>query len=81
MLANRFIMNFKSENKYTVFFKDSTSFSSNGSCEGIKKSSVLEEFKWVAFHIEKEVLMKNKTLEDILKVEYNLSFTDSPEVV
>ena len=69
-------MDFKSENKYTVYFKDGTNFSSNGSSEGIKKSSVLEEFKWVAFHIEKEVLMKNKALEDILKIEYNLSFTD-----
>ena len=37
------------------FFKDGTSFSSNGKCEGIKKSSVSEEFKWVAFHIEKEI--------------------------
>lgn len=74
-------MDFKSENKYTVFFKDGTSFSSNGNCEGIKKISVSEEFKWVAFHIEKEVLMKSKTLADILKVEYNLSFTDSSETV
>lgn len=69
-------MDFKSENKYTVFFKDGTSFESSGKCEGIKKSSVSEEFKWVAFHIEKEILMKNKTIDDILKIEYNLCFSD-----
>lgn len=69
-------MDFKCENKYKIFFKDGTSFESNGKCESIKKSKISEEFKWVSFHIEKEVLMLNKTLSDILRIEYNLSFTD-----
>lgn len=69
-------MDFKSENKYTVYFKDGTNFSSEGKCEGNKKTTVSEEFNWITFHIEKEVLMKNKTLSDILKIECNLFFTD-----
>ena len=47
-------MDFKSENKYTVFFKDGTSFSSNGKCEGIKKSSVSEDLNGLLFILKKK---------------------------
>ena len=69
-------MDYKSENKYKVFFKDGTSFDSNGSADGIKKSSIAKEFEWTAFHIEKEVRLAGKTLADILRVEYNLKYED-----
>lgn len=67
-------MSYKTKNTYTVHFHDGTSFSSQGSSDGIKKSSVSEEFKWVAFHIEKEVSQKGKTLNDVKSIEYNLNY-------
>lgn len=69
-------MKFNTDNRYKIFFKDGTSFESNGSSSGIRKSSVADEFKWVAFHIEKEVRLKGKTLDDIEKIEYNLNYQD-----
>jgi len=69
-------MDYKTENKYKVFFKDGTSFDSNGSADSRKKNTIDNEFQWVAFHIEKEVSLAGKTLADVEKVEYTLNYQD-----
>lgn len=68
-------MSFKSKNSYTVYFNDGTSFSSQGSSDGIRKSPISEEFKWVAFHIEKEITSKGKQLSDVKEIVYTLKYT------
>jgi hypothetical protein len=67
-------MDYNSENKYTVFFKDGTSLESSGNAANLNKSTVSNEFKWTAFHIEKEVLLAEKTLADIDRIEYSLKY-------
>jgi hypothetical protein len=70
-------MEYLTKNRYTVYFKDGSSFDSNGSATNyINKSPVDNEFKWVSFHIQKEVLQKGKTLEDIKRIEYILEYKD-----
>ncbi len=64
----------RSENKYKVFFKDGTSFESNGQASRTSKSPVAHEFEWTAFHINKEVIMNGKTLEEIERIEYELKY-------
>lgn len=69
-------MDYKSSNEYTVLFKDGTQFTSSGSADSVQKSSIKNEFEWVAFHIQKEVISAGKTLADIVKVEYVLNYND-----
>lgn len=69
-------MDYNTENKYRVFFKDGTSFDSKGSADSRKKNTIDNEFQWVAFHIEKEVRLAAKTLADVEKVEYTLIYHD-----
>ena len=67
-------MAYKTENKYKVTFNDGTSFESNGNAESeFKNLSVNEEFKWVSYHISKEVLAFGKQITDIVKIEYTMS--------
>ena len=70
-------MKFKTDNNYTVFFKDGTSLKSNGGAESIVKNTVANEFMWVAYHIDKEVRLAVKTHDDIKKIEYTLEFDDN----
>ena len=66
-------MAYKTENKYKVTFNDGTSFESNGSAESeFKNLSIQEEFKWVSYHISKEVLAFGKQITDIVKIEYTM---------
>lgn len=69
-------MEFTSENKYTVYFNDGTFFSSDGKSVGNEKSSIKTELNFIAFHIEKEIAMKNKNISDVIKVELNLNYSD-----
>lgn len=69
-------MDYKTENKYKVYFKDGTSFESSGDSNSLNKSTVENEFKWVSFHITKEVASMGKSLNDISRIEYNLNFLD-----
>ncbi len=71
-------MMFKSSNEYTVHFKDGTSFDSRGSSSGINKSQIKTEFEWTAFHINKELVSMDKTLEDVKSIEYKLNYSDKP---
>lgn len=67
-------MAYETKNVYKVTFKDGTSFESNGSASSeIKDFSVNEEFKWVGFHISKEVLAFGKQLSDVVRIDYTLS--------
>lgn len=67
-------MGFESENKYKVIFKDGTSFESRGSASSeTKELSINEEFKWVGFHITKEVKQAGRSLSEVERVEYTLS--------
>ena len=67
-------MPFNTENKYKVTFKDGTSFESNGNASSdFKELSVTEEFKWVSYHITKEVAQFGKQLSEVAKIEYTIS--------
>jgi hypothetical protein len=69
-------MAYKTENKYKVTFNDGTYFKSNGSAESeFKNLSIHEEFKWLSYHISKEVLAFDKQMDDIIKIEYIMSAT------
>lgn len=66
-------MAYQSENRYRVTFKDGSSFESKGnSSSEVKDLSVEEEFKWVSFHITKEVLARGKKITDVISIEYNM---------
>jgi hypothetical protein len=67
-------MPYKSNNKYKVIFSDGTSFDSNGSASSeYKDLNINEEFKWVGYHISKEVLAFGKQIKDVVKIEYTMS--------
>jgi hypothetical protein len=67
-------MAYKSDNKYKVIFSDGTSFESNGSASSeYKDLNINEEFKWVGYHISKEVLAFGKQIKDVVKIEYTMS--------
>lgn len=70
-------MNHKTKNIYKIYFKDGTCFNSSGSSSSIKKSTLKNEFEWVSFHIQKEVRLSGKALEDIKKVEYTLNYIEN----
>ncbi len=66
----------KTHNTYKITFADGTVFESQGSSSGYTKSTVANEFKWVATHIEQEVKMIGKQLEDIASIEYSLKYSN-----
>lgn len=66
-------MSYKTKNLYKLYFKDGTSFESNGS----EESSVLEfniksELNSIGQHIELTLLRINKSANDLSRIEYNL---------
>jgi hypothetical protein len=70
-------MNFLVTNEYKVEFKDgSAPLENNGESSSTEKSSITDELSWIKFHIEKELLIGNKTLADVKSVSIKLSYTD-----
>lgn len=70
-------MDFEVKNKYKVEFKDgSTPLTSNGSSKSLKKSSIAEELDWLKFHIEKELMMSDRTISDVKSVSININYQD-----
>lgn len=66
-------MPFKTENKYKVTFNDGTSFESNGSASSeYKYLSIHDEFKWVGYHISKEIVQFGKQISDVATIEYTM---------
>lgn len=73
-------MDYITENIYVIHWKDGTKFESKGSSGNIKKNLVSDELKWISFHIEKEIIMQGKSLDDVAAVEYNLVYHDKNEI-
>lgn len=71
-------MAYKSDNRYKVIFSDGSFFESNGSASSeYKNLSIAEEFKWVSYHIEKEVLAFGKQIKDVVRIEYTMDASDA----
>ena len=69
-------MKYKAKNKYTVYFKDQTTFTSTGESDSLEKSTVAEEMDWLKMHIQKEILIAGKDLKDVEKIEITLAYED-----
>ena len=69
-------LEYSTNNKYTVYFNDGTSFESSGSSSSVRKSEISNEFKWVSFHIKKELLKMGKSLSDVQRIDYTLEYKD-----
>ena len=63
----------KVNNTYKVIFKDGTSFKSNGIAD-TKIPSIKNEFDWLSFHIQKELINSNKTLCDVKSINITIDF-------
>lgn len=70
-------MNFIVKNEYKVEFKDgSPPLESNGESSSLEKSSITDELSWLKFHIEKELLIANKTIADVKEVSIKINYSE-----
>lgn len=64
----------ETENKFTVFFKDGTTIESEGSADAVERPSIYTEFEWAAFQVSCQISEKGKSLADVDRIEYHLTY-------
>lgn len=67
-------MKYHSNNIFIIYFNDGTYIESNGGADCVKEITVKEELEWVTMEIQKHLIEAEKEMEDVKKIDINLTF-------